>query len=51
MSLPTYLRDVQIEIEGYAREFGLDFFPTVFEVLSYKQMNEVAAVVYPASVM
>ena len=43
MSLPTYLRDVQIEIEGYAREFGLDFFPTVFEVLSYKQMNEVAA--------
>ncbi|HKA88958.1 MAG TPA: SpoVR family protein [Haliangiales bacterium] len=43
MSLPAYLRDMQTEIEGYAREFGLDFFPTVFEVLSYKQMNEVAA--------
>src|SRR5215470_113699 len=43
MSLPAYLRDVQTEIEGYAREYGLDFFPTSFEILSYKQMNEVAA--------
>ena len=43
MTLPAYLRDMQLEIEGHAREFGLDFFPTVFEVLSYKQMNEVAA--------
>ena len=43
MGLPAYLRDVQLEVEGYAREFGLDFFPTIFEVLSYKQMNEVAA--------
>jgi stage V sporulation protein R len=43
MSLPAYLRDVQIEVEGHAREYGLDFFPVIFEVLSYKQMNEVAA--------
>src|SRR5262249_37704250 len=43
MSLPAYLRDVQTVIEGYAREYGLDFFPTSFEILSYKQMNEVAA--------
>ena len=43
MSLPAYLHDVQLEVEGYARDFGLDFFSTVFEVLSYKQMNEVAA--------
>ena len=41
--LPGYLRDIQIEIEQHARDFGLDFFPTIFEVLSYKQMNEVAA--------
>lgn len=41
--LPPYLFDVQQEIEGYAREYGLDFFPVVFEVLTYKQMNEVAA--------
>src|SRR5215468_2674600 len=43
MSLPPYLRDVQTEVEGYAREYGLDFFPTSFEILSYKKMNEVAA--------
>jgi stage V sporulation protein R len=43
MSLPPYLHDVQMEVEGYARGYGLDFFPTVFEILSYKQMNEVAA--------
>jgi stage V sporulation protein R len=42
-NLPGYLRDIQSEVEEYARNFGLDFFPTVFEVLSYKQMNEVAA--------
>src|SRR4051794_35052536 len=41
--LPTYLYDMQREVESYAREFGLDFFDTVFEVLDYKKMNEVAA--------
>jgi stage V sporulation protein R len=41
--LPAYLRDMQQEVEGYAKGFGLDFFPTIYEVLSYKQMNEVAA--------
>ncbi len=33
----------QRRIEGYARDYGLDFFPVVFTVLSYAQMNEVAA--------
>ncbi|MCA9583308.1 MAG: SpoVR family protein, partial [Myxococcales bacterium] len=41
--LPTYLRDEQIKIEEIARGFGLDFFPTIFEVLSYTEMNEVAS--------
>ena len=41
--LPTYLHDIQREIEGYARGYGLDFFTTIFEVLSYQEMNEVAA--------
>jgi stage V sporulation protein R len=41
--LPTYLHDVQEEIEGYARAYGLDFFPIIYEVLDYKTMNEVAA--------
>jgi stage V sporulation protein R len=40
---PAYLRDIQEEIEGHARTFGLDFFPIIYEVLDYKTMNEVAA--------
>src|SRR3954454_5714049 len=40
---PAYLRDIQEEIEGYATNFGLDFFPILYEVLDYKTMNEVAA--------
>ena len=42
-SLPAYLADMQREIEGFAREYGLDFFDTIFEVLDYQRMNEVAA--------
>jgi stage V sporulation protein R len=43
VTLPAYLHDIQMEIEHIARDHGLDFFPVSFEVLSYKQMNEVAA--------
>jgi len=43
MSLPQYLRDIQHEVESYGREFGLDFFSIIFEILDYKKMNEVAA--------
>src|SRR5271165_5428895 len=42
-SLPAYLRAEQTRIEGLAAEAGLDFFPIVFEILSYDQMNEIAA--------
>ena len=41
--LPSYLRDEQMRIEEFARGVGLDFFPTIFEVLSYDQMNEIAS--------
>jgi stage V sporulation protein R len=41
--LPKYLRDHQESIEAHARAFGLDPFPTVFEILTYDQMNELAA--------
>jgi stage V sporulation protein R len=37
--LATY----QEEIETYALEYGLDFYDTIFEVLDYRQMNQVAA--------
>lgn len=42
-SMPDYLSDHKARIEAYAREYGLDFYPTVFEVLSFDRMNEVAA--------
>jgi stage V sporulation protein R len=42
-SLPRYLRVEQERIEKIARNYGLDFFPTVFEMLTYDQMNEIAA--------
>ena len=43
MSLPAYFADMQREIENYAKEYGLDYFDTIFEVLDYQRMNEVAA--------
>lgn len=42
-TLPTYLREWQDRIENIAKDYGLDFFPTVFEILTYDQMNEIAA--------
>ena len=42
-SLSPRLADLKAEIEGYAREFGLDFFETVFEVLTYDELNMVAS--------
>jgi stage V sporulation protein R len=41
--LPTYLHDMQQEIESHASAYGLDFFPIIYEVLDYKTMNEVAS--------
>jgi stage V sporulation protein R len=41
--LPHYLAQEQAKIEVLAREAGLDFFPTFFEMLPYDQINEVAA--------
>jgi stage V sporulation protein R len=41
--LPSYLRDIQLQVEAVARAYGLDFFPTLFEVVAYDQMNELAS--------
>ena len=38
-ALPGYLRDEQVRIEKFAREAGLDFFPVVYEILTYDQMK------------
>ncbi|HKZ83164.1 MAG TPA: SpoVR family protein [Anaerolineae bacterium] len=43
MSLSSDLQQLQTVIEGYAREFGLDFFEVRFEMLDYRMMNQVAA--------
>ena len=31
------------EIEGYARGYGLDFFPTIFEFIDADELNAIAA--------
>ncbi len=43
MNLPKDLEDIRQEIEGYAQDYGLDFFETFFEILDFKQLNEVAS--------
>ena len=42
-SIPAYLRREQEKIEAVARDAGLDFFPIVYEMLTYDQMNEIAS--------
>ncbi|MFM7318996.1 MAG: SpoVR family protein, partial [bacterium] len=37
------LQSLQREIEIYASSYGLDFYPTIFEVLDYDELTEVAA--------
>ncbi|PIE06171.1 MAG: SpoVR family protein [Sorangium cellulosum] len=41
--LPSYLARQQERIEAIARDFGLDPFPTIFEILAYDQMTEIAS--------
>ncbi len=41
--LPKHLRDIQEFIRGVAIDYGLDFFDTIFEVVDYQQINEIAA--------
>jgi Uncharacterized conserved protein len=43
MSLPPELEKARQEIEAIARDYGLDFFPVVFELVTYRQMNQLAA--------
>ncbi len=41
--LPPDLQAAWEEIEQYAKDYGLDFFPIIFEVLDYKTLYEIAA--------
>lgn len=42
-TLTPRLEALRQKIEGHAREYGLDFFETVFEVVSYDELHMVAA--------
>ena len=42
-TLPPDLADMQVEIEGYARGHGLDFYPAIFELVDADELHEVAA--------
>ncbi|HEY6105959.1 MAG TPA: SpoVR family protein [Anaeromyxobacteraceae bacterium] len=41
--LPARLHDIRVQVEGYARGYGLDFHDVVFEVLGFDEINMVAA--------
>ncbi len=43
MNSNHHLYPLQKRIEGWARDYGLDFFDLIFEVVDYRKMNEVAA--------
>src|SRR5271170_952869 len=43
MNLPPEYAKIQEEIERHAVDYGLDFFETIFEMVTYEQMNEIAA--------
>ena len=43
MILPRYLAELQQVIEGHAKSYNLDFFDVIFEILSYEEINMVAA--------
>jgi stage V sporulation protein R len=42
-NLPPKLREIQREVEGYARGHGLDYFPTIFEYIDADRLNAIAA--------
>lgn len=41
--LPQDLREIQAEMEAHAASYGLDFFPTIFEMLDYEELSMFAA--------
>ena len=43
MNLSPELAQIRDEIKGYALEYGLDPFETIFEILDFDQINEVAS--------
>jgi stage V sporulation protein R len=42
-NLTPQLAAMQVEIEGHARRYGLDFYPTIFELIDADELNAIAA--------
>lgn len=42
-NLPPELAEIQVEMENHARDYGLDFFPTLFELIDADQLNAIAS--------
>ena len=43
MDLPPDLEKAKDEIKGYAGAYGLDFFETIFELVEFDELNEIAS--------
>ena len=41
--LPPELADIHVKMEAHARDYGRDFFPTIFEKVDINELNQVAA--------
>ena len=44
---PEELLAAKKQIREQARSYGLDFFPVIFEMCDYEQMNQIAETIYP----
>ena len=42
-SLTPELEEIKEKMEGYARGYGLDFFETIFELVDFEKINEIAS--------
>ncbi len=42
-TLSPELQALQEEIAAHASSYGLDFFPVIFEMLDYQNLNQVAS--------
>lgn len=42
-TLPEELVEIQGQMEQHASDYGLDFFPTIFEIVEANQLNSIAA--------
>ena len=41
--LPQELAEIQRQMAAHASQYGLDFFPTIFELVSADELNAIAA--------